>query len=172
MRRKNTMRGASPLGGMLVAISITLIAAYGMVGWIGSYQAANAEPLNPFLASSINALGANFSAPTGPIFGSTGSSNSVANQIFQSANNTKGTIGSITAAASDRRPGVVVPGGNNKLLQSVLAWELCECIHSWTAPADWCSFGLCVVHSLLAGDGDAGIACPQCPLNFQFAVIL
>ena len=56
---KGSTRGASPLGGMIMAITVTLIAIFGLTGWMGSYQIQNGSPINPLLANTVDALYAN-----------------------------------------------------------------------------------------------------------------
>ena len=97
---KGSTRGASPLGGMIMAITVTLIAIFGLTGWMGSYQIQNGSPINPLLANTVDALYANPSGPQGAIFGTGQTFNSVSGQAVANANSTKGIIGAVSAAAS------------------------------------------------------------------------
>jgi hypothetical protein len=95
-----TMKAASPLGGLILAIGVVMIAVFGVTGMIGYYEIGTGSAINPALANQVNAIyGINAlqTNPTGGVFGQMGA---LREQVQTQQNNTVGIIGSITAAAS------------------------------------------------------------------------
>lgn len=85
MIHKKNFKGASPIGGMLFAAVIILIAAFGLLGWVGSYQLATGEAVNASLASSYNAVLGPSGAlgyPTGGIFNNVSSFNTSTRNVI------------------------------------------------------------------------------------------
>lgn len=57
-----------PIRQMIVGVLITMLAAFGMIFFIGGYETSNGLALNATIASNYNAITANPSAPAAGIF--------------------------------------------------------------------------------------------------------
>ena len=100
MNFKRTMKAASPLGALILAIGLVIVAAYGIAGFIGYYELGTGGTVSPYLANQVYSIygpTGNQSNPTTGVFSTFGA---LKGQIQTQQNSTGGIIGSVSAAAS------------------------------------------------------------------------